>query len=278
MFIALRTMDPRELQTRRSRRRASRGEVRSALRYVRRTPELLVPLLMMALVGTISFNFQVLLPLLADFTWHGTATTYALLTAAMGVGSVGGALAAGARGRVSPKLLVGSSLLFGAAELLAAIAPTLPLPTATGGGRDYACPRGGGLEGGIPAHGSDRPKVDRALRRLRDRFGEEAVERLSAQDISGEDAVAACNAMGLFGGGAGWCSSTSRALEGARREGDRRDPGLACARHVLALVGEEIRKDSPLVKACGKAGEVLVYEVSKRSCPSGWRSSSPGTG
>jgi MFS family permease len=81
----------------------------------------------MALVGTISFNFQVLLPLLADFTWHGTATTYALLTAAMGVGSVGGALAAGARGRVSPKLLVGSSLLFGFAMLLAAAAPTLEL-------------------------------------------------------------------------------------------------------------------------------------------------------
>jgi len=81
----------------------------------------------MALVGTISFNFQVLLPLLADFTWHGTATTYALLTAAMGVGSVGGALAAGARGRVSPKLLVGSSLLFGFAMLLAAGAPTLEL-------------------------------------------------------------------------------------------------------------------------------------------------------
>ncbi len=90
-----------------------------------RTPELLIPLLMMALVGTISFNFQVLLPLLADFTWHGTATTYALLTAAMGVGSVGGALAAGARGRVSPKLLIGSSLLFGVAMLLAAAAPTL---------------------------------------------------------------------------------------------------------------------------------------------------------
>ena len=80
--------------------------MRSALRYVRGTPELLIPLLMMALVGTISFNFQVLLPLLADFTWHGTATTYALLTAAMGVGSVAGALAAGARGRVSPGLLV----------------------------------------------------------------------------------------------------------------------------------------------------------------------------
>jgi MFS family permease len=126
MFIALRTMNPRELQTPKPAARKP-GEVKLALRYVRRTPELLIPLLMMALVGTISFNFQVLLPLLADFTWHGTATTYALLTAAMGLGSVGGALAAGARGRVSPKLLIGSSLLFGVAMLLAAGAPTLPL-------------------------------------------------------------------------------------------------------------------------------------------------------
>ena len=94
---------------------------------MRGTPELLIPLLMMALVGTISFNFQVLLPLLADFTWNGTATTYALLTASMGVGSVAGALAAGARGRVSPGLLVVSLLAFGVSMLLAAAAPTLEL-------------------------------------------------------------------------------------------------------------------------------------------------------
>jgi predicted MFS family arabinose efflux permease len=85
---------------------------------------------MMAVVGTVSFNFQVLLPLLADFTWHGTASTYAALTAAMGVGSVAGALVAGARGRVTPRLIVAASLAFGAAELLAAIAPTLPLQLA----------------------------------------------------------------------------------------------------------------------------------------------------
>ena len=85
---------------------------------------------MMALVGTISFNFQVLLPLLADFTWHGTAATYAMLTAAMGVGSVAGALAAGARGRVSPNLLTFSCTLFGIALLAAAAAPTLELQIA----------------------------------------------------------------------------------------------------------------------------------------------------
>jgi MFS family permease len=129
MFIALRTMDPSKLHTPKPAVRA-RGEVRLALRYVARTPELRIPLAMMALVGTISFNFQVLLPLLADFTWNGTAATYATLTAAMGVGSVAGALLAGARGRVSPNLLVVSSTLFGVAMLLAAAAPTLELQIA----------------------------------------------------------------------------------------------------------------------------------------------------
>ena len=87
--------------TRRSRRRGSAVRCAAALRYVRRTPELLIPLAMMALVGTISFNFQVLLPLLGGLHLARHRDTYALLTAAMGVGSVAGALAAGARGRVS---------------------------------------------------------------------------------------------------------------------------------------------------------------------------------
>ena len=48
--------------------------------------------------------------------------------------------------------------------------------------------------------GGDRPKISRALHRLRARVGEEAVEHLSAREASGADAVAACNALGLFGG------------------------------------------------------------------------------
>ncbi|MBE2316570.1 MFS transporter [Solirubrobacter sp. CPCC 204708] len=124
MFVALRTMDARALHTPKPAERR-RGELRSALRYVRSTPELLIPLAMMALIGTISFNFQVLLPLLADFVWQGSASTYALLTASMGVGSVAGALAAGARGRVSGGLLVVASGLFGVFLALAALAPSL---------------------------------------------------------------------------------------------------------------------------------------------------------
>jgi MFS family permease len=126
MIAALRLMDPEALHTPAIAAKA-KGQLRSALAYVRRTPELTVPLGMMALVGTVSFNFQVLLPLLAHDTWHGTATTYALLTAAMGVGSIMGALAAGLRGRVSSRLLVLSAAAFGVAELLVGLAPTLEL-------------------------------------------------------------------------------------------------------------------------------------------------------
>ena len=126
MFIALQRMDVSELRPSTPAQRAPR-ELRAALRYVSGTPGLWIPLGMMVLVGTLTFNFQVLLPLLASQTWHGTASTYALLTAAMAVGSLIGALASGARGRVSPRILVVAAAGFGVVELLAALAPSLPL-------------------------------------------------------------------------------------------------------------------------------------------------------
>ena len=126
MVVALRLMDPALLERTEVVPRA-RGQLRAALAYVRRTPALRIPLAMMVVAGVVSFNFQVLLPLLASQTWHGTAATYATLTAAMGVGSVLGALVAGARGTVTPRLLVGSAALFGVAELLVALAPTFEL-------------------------------------------------------------------------------------------------------------------------------------------------------
>ena len=126
MVVALRLMDPALLQRAAVVPRA-RGQLRAALAYVRRTPALRIPLAMMVVAGIVSFNFQVLLPLLAAETWHGTAATYATLTAAMGVGSVLGALVAGARGTVTPRLLVGSATAFGGAELLVALAPSFEL-------------------------------------------------------------------------------------------------------------------------------------------------------
>jgi predicted MFS family arabinose efflux permease len=124
MLIALWRIDPHELQpTRRSPR--ERGQLRDAIAHVRDTPELRVPLVVMAVVGTLSFNFQVILPLMARFAFGGGAATYAALTTAMAVGAVGGALAVGARRRIKPALLAAAALAFGGFSLAAAGAPTL---------------------------------------------------------------------------------------------------------------------------------------------------------
>jgi MFS family permease len=124
MIAALLSMDPAELRAAPTAGREP-GAIRAGLRYVRRTPELFVPLALMALVGTFGFNFQVVLPLLARFSFDGGAATYAVLVSAMGVGSVAGALVTGAHGRAGPRLIAAAALAFGASALLAAAMPAL---------------------------------------------------------------------------------------------------------------------------------------------------------
>lgn len=116
--------------------------------------------------------------------------------------------------------------------------------------------------------GSDRPKIQRALRRLRDRIGDHGVELLSATETSGEDAVAACNSMGLLGGG-----RRLVIVEAAERwkAADVKSVTAYLANPapdtVLALVAAELKKDSVLGKACAKAGDMLVYDVPRRRLP-----------
>ncbi len=124
MIAALWRMDPAQLRAAPAGGREP-GAIRAGLRYVRRTPELAVPLALMALVGTFGFNFQVVLPLLARFSFDGGAGTYAALVSAMGVGSVAGALIVGARGHTGPRLIAAAALAFGATAALAAAMPTM---------------------------------------------------------------------------------------------------------------------------------------------------------
>jgi DNA polymerase-3 subunit delta len=117
--------------------------------------------------------------------------------------------------------------------------------------------------------GTDRPKIDTALERLRARFAAEAVEAASAIDTSGEAAAALCNAGSLFGDARlvlvteaeRWKAPDVKALQGYLAA-----PAPAT---TLALVAGEIKKDSPLAKACAKAGDLLVYDVPKRNL-AGW--------
>jgi MFS family permease len=126
MLLALWSMDPRALQAPPPATR-KRGAIRDGLRHVRRTPELAVPLALMALVGTLGFNFQVALPLLAKFTFGGGAGSYAVLVCSMGVGSITAALVNGHRGKTGGAVIAAASLAFGVAALLAAVMPDLIL-------------------------------------------------------------------------------------------------------------------------------------------------------
>ena len=102
------------------------GQLREGLRYVRGTPELLVPLLMMALVGTLAYEFQVSLPLLARISLHGGASTYGFMTAAMGGGAVAGGLVVAGLSRTGLLPFTVAAAGFAAAILGAALAPSLP--------------------------------------------------------------------------------------------------------------------------------------------------------
>jgi MFS family permease len=126
MLVALRLIEPSRLHRVEAAPR-ERGQLREAFEHVRATPQLRVPLAAMALVGTLAFNFQVILPLMARFAFHGGAATYATLTAAMAVGAIAGALAAGVRQQVELRLLSYAGLAFGTFTLAAAAVQTLDL-------------------------------------------------------------------------------------------------------------------------------------------------------
>lgn len=103
----------------------ARGQLRQGFRYVAGEPRLGVPLLMMAIVGTLAYEFQVTLPVLAKQSFGGNATTYGFLTAAMGVGAVAGGLVTATRGRTGLRPLTLASAAFGVAILCAAFSPVL---------------------------------------------------------------------------------------------------------------------------------------------------------
>ena len=113
--------------------------------------------------------------------------------------------------------------------------------------------------------GSDRPKVTRALRRLRARFGEASVEVLSAETASGADVVAACNALGLFASDGGRLVI----VEDVERWGPEDVAALAAyladpaPGGVVALVAAELPKRAALAELCAKHGRVLSYDLPK---------------
>jgi MFS family permease len=104
-----------------------KGQLRAGLALAARTPDLRLPLLLMAVVGLFSFNFTVVLPAVARFTYGGTATTYAVMVNVLALGALGGALVSSLRTTISTRLVSYAALAFGLALCLAAAAPDLGL-------------------------------------------------------------------------------------------------------------------------------------------------------
>ena len=102
-----------------------KGQVRAGFRYVRATPDLWIPLVMVAIVGTLSFNFQVVFPLLVTRTFGGNDASFTLLFSTLSLGSMLGALATARRLSITVRQVIVSSAAFGAAMLFFAGAPTL---------------------------------------------------------------------------------------------------------------------------------------------------------
>jgi MFS family permease len=103
-----------------------KGQVREGLRYVRTMPELFVPMVMMAIVGTFAFNFQTVMPLFVKRTLHGTDTTFTLIYSVISLGSLAGALVSARRSSVTVRNIIMSAYGFGASMLLLAVTPSIP--------------------------------------------------------------------------------------------------------------------------------------------------------
>ncbi len=102
-----------------------RGQLRAGFAYVWHTPELRVPLAIMVVVGTLGYNFSILLPLMSKVAFHRGGGTYSGLLVAMGVGAFAGGLYAASRVQPSRRLLVVSTLGLGTITVVAAFMPTL---------------------------------------------------------------------------------------------------------------------------------------------------------
>ncbi len=114
--------------------------------------------------------------------------------------------------------------------------------------------------------------MQRAVERLKGHFDPAGIEHLTADTASGDEAVAACNSLGLFASGGRLVIVSD--VDGHRNKEGRLAGGWKAAdveavtayakapapETVLALVAEEARKGSPLAKIA----ELLLFEASER--------------
>jgi len=102
-----------------------KGQIREGFRYVLSTPILFNSLFMMAIIGTITFEWQASLPLFAKFVLMGDAGIYAAISVALGVGMLIGGFVNASSAKASQKRMVLSAFFFGIFVLIASFTTSL---------------------------------------------------------------------------------------------------------------------------------------------------------
>jgi MFS family permease len=107
--------------------------LREGLLYVRQTPDILRPIVLVGIVGTFGMNFSVWLPVLAREDFGAGAATFGLLFASMGAGSLIGALTLAFSGmRPSRQRMLVTAIALGVTELVLALCASIPSPVSGG--------------------------------------------------------------------------------------------------------------------------------------------------
>jgi len=122
VLIGLKLMRPAELHPA-QRTELRDGQLREALLYVRASPTLWMPLVLIFFVATFGMNFQVTTALMSRTVFHTGASAFGLASAVFAVGALGGALLAARRSRPTLRLLLATSFAFGILEVVTGLAP-----------------------------------------------------------------------------------------------------------------------------------------------------------
>ncbi len=104
-----------------------KGQLRDGLRYVKGRPDIILILVIVGMIGTFGFNFQMTTALMATEVFHKGAGEYGLLGSIMAIGSLTGALLAARRERPRLRLVIGAALAFGVFATAASLMPTYTL-------------------------------------------------------------------------------------------------------------------------------------------------------
>ncbi|WP_245790692.1 MFS transporter [Streptomyces monashensis] len=119
-LVTMRTADPPD----HGRPRPGRTRLRDAFRHIASTPELLLPISLIAFVGTFGLNFQVTISLVAITAFHTGAAAFGSLSAAYALGSLIGAIHGASRGKQpTARRLISATVVFGALEAAQGLMP-----------------------------------------------------------------------------------------------------------------------------------------------------------